>query len=225
MRVFFSIFGTAFLVAITAVLGALLLPSCGVLKTIVPTWDDWCPVSAQKSVDTRLAVLSDRTSELERLIASRERRLALLQCSRKPPVVAKFKPPEINREAWTARDLAALEGCWNLDSKFSTTDRQTGVSTRYATWRMCFDGAGNGREEMLAENGGTCSGTVRGKFNTNGTLSLDQPGNLQCSDGGFIYRLSSTCQLKGDGTADCSVTQPEPGRSTTINFRREMGNQ
>ena len=75
---------------------------------------------------------------------------------------------------------------------------------------------------MRAENGGTCSGSVRGSFNADGSLSIEEPGNLQCSDGEFIYRLSSRCQLKGDGTAACVVTQPEVGKSATINFRRAV---
>ena len=235
MRVLVTIIGAVFLVAITTVLGALLLPACGVLQSVAPTWIDWCPVNAQDKAETRLAALSERTSELENLILQRERELALMQCVRKPPKVAQVEepvevpevaePPEIDREAWAERDISTLDGCWNLDSRFSTTNRQTGVSTRYTTWRMCFNAQGVGREEMLAENGGKCSGPVQGRFNADGSLSIEEPGNLQCSDGEFIYRLSSRCQLQGDGTAACVVTQPEAGRSATVTFRRATGNE
>ena len=226
MRVFLSIFGALFLVALISGLGAVLLPACGVLKTVVPTWIDWCPVNARAATETRLAVLSERSFELETLIARRERELALMQCLRKPPPVAQIEepkieePPVIDRQGWADRDIATLDGCWSLDSSFSTTNRQTRVSTQYNTWTMCFDANGIGREEMRAENGGTCSGPVRGRFNADGSLGIEEPGNLQCSDGEFIYRLSSRCELKPDGTAACRVTQPEVGKSATINFRR-----
>ncbi len=232
MRAVLTILGAMFLVAATTVLSALLLPACGVLKTVAPTWVDWCPANTQAAVETRLAALTAETVDLERRIAARERELALMQCRRKPPpVVAEADepvietPPPIDQDAWEERDISSLEGCWELDSKFSTTNRQTGQSSQYSTWRMCFDGLGNGREEMLAENGGSCKGSVLGRFDAKGSLMIEEPGNLQCSDGGFIYRLSSRCELIGDGTANCVVTQPESGRSTTVNFRRAARTQ
>lgn len=231
MRVISTIFGAVLLVAATVILGVLLLPACGVLKSVAPSWIDWCPVNARDKTEMRLAALTSRTLDLENQILQRERELALMQCVRKPPAVATIEepvvedPPEIDRDAWAERDISTLDGCWSLDSKFSTTNRQTGISTRYTTWRMCFDELGNGREEMLAENGGTCGGSVQGRFNADGSLSIEEPGNLQCSDGEFIYRLSSRCELKGDGTAACVVSQPEAGRSATVNFRRATRNE
>ncbi|MCV6592374.1 MAG: hypothetical protein OIF48_05435 [Silicimonas sp.] len=206
-------------------MAAILLPACGVWNRVAPSWFAWCPINAQAQVETRLAALEVEALDLRTRIAARERELALMQCTPKPPVIElpPLKdpgPPPIDREAWTERDIASLEGCWELDSNFSTTHRDTGEQSTYKTWRICFDTQGNGEEEMRADNGNTCSGIVRSQFNARGVLEIEEPANLRCSDGGFIYRLSSRCTLKGDGTAACEVSQPEVGRSAILNFRR-----
>lgn len=221
MRSFVTLLGAAILVAVSTFLAGLLLPACGVLNAVAGSWIDWCPANTQAEAEIRVAALAERNADLERRIAAKERELALYQC-RPAPRVVRQQPtvPEIDREGWTARDIGSIEGCWELESKFSTTHTQTGLTSRYTSWRMCFDANGVGREEMRADNGNSCSGVVRGSFAADGSLRIEEPGNLQCSDGGFIYRLSSRCTLDDGGAARCVVTQPELGRSAEVDFRR-----
>lgn len=230
MRSFLTLFGAVLLVVISVTLGALLLPSCGVLNSVAGTWIDWCPENTRNENETRLAAISERNSQLLESILEKEREIALLQCLREPevaevPELPRQTEPEIDRDGWMNREIASLEGCWNLESKFSTTDRRTGLTSRYTSWRMCFDANGVGREEMRAENGSTCSGPVQGRFGADGALEIEQPSNLQCSDGGFIYRLSSRCELDAGSGARCLITQPELGRSTNVEFGRALRNE
>lgn len=205
---------------------ASLLPACGASGRIAGTWSNWCPVNKRQALEGRLAALTASNSDLERVILQRERELALLQCEPEvPPVTPPASsvpepPPQIDSEAWDDRRIDLLDGCWELESRFVTTNRQTGEESRYSEWTMCFDASGLGHEEMRADNGNSCSGPVEGRFDDAGNLVIEEPGNLPCSDGGFIYRLRSTCRLQDDGTASCVVRQPELGGSTTVDFRR-----
>ena len=227
MRAVLAVLGSVALVGVVLFAAASLLPACGALSRIAPSWAAWCPNNTQSDIEARLASLQATRIALETEIARRERELALYQCEApiprqalaEPPVLFDEPPAPIDEDAWDARDLGLLEGCWDLDSRFSTRDAN-GVQSRYQTWQMCFDGAGQGREEMRSDNGSVCRGPVQGQFQSDGRLLITEPGNLPCSDGGFIFQLQSQCTLKGDGTAECLVTQPETDASATVNFRR-----
>lgn len=221
MRVLGTVLGAGLLVALTVTLAALLLPACGLLRSIAPTWIDWCPVNTAAEAELQLAALGSRQADLRARIAEHERALALRQCDVQVPKVAETPIPEdIDREAWASRDIGLLEGCWELESRFSTRNQQTGVTSQYGVWEMCFDANGLGREEMRSDSGSVCSGPVQGSFDSAGRLQIIEPADLPCSDGGFIFRLESQCELNDDGTARCVVSQPEPGGSTTVEFRR-----
>ena len=207
------------LVCIAIGAAAALLPACGARNSIARTWVDWCPANKIQAAENKIATISEANRSLERRILQRERELALLRCDPEAPVQT-AKPKEIDRQDWNSRRIGLLEGCWELDSRFATTNRQTGVQSRYTRWTMCFDARGVGREEMRADNGNSCSGPVTGSFDAGGDLVIEEPGNLQCSDGGFIYRLRNQCRLNENGTASCVVSQPEVGSSTTVEFRR-----
>ena len=209
--------GTGVLVALTLWLSAALLPACGANRTVFSTWIDWCPVNKHQQNEERLAALTTSNRNLQLRIDAYERELALKQCL---PAEAPPQSDRIDWNAWSGKQIGLLEGCWDLESRFTTTNRQTGEPSRYQTWKMCFDARGVGREEMRADSGSVCSGPVQGSFDASGSLAIEEPGNLTCSDGGFIYRLKSTCSLNDDGTASCVVTQPEIGSSTTVEFRR-----
>ncbi len=216
---------TGVLIAIVAWSAAALVPACGANDRVAGTWLDWCPVNKAEQAEQRLAALERQNQELVDRILRHERELALLQCEPKAPQQAALPdlapiPDKIDRQDWVNQRIGLLEGCWELDSRFVTTNRRTGVKTDYNQWTMCFDASGNGREEMRADNGNSCAGPVTGAFAADGSLIIDEPGNLQCSDGGYIYRLSSSCKLNESGTASCVVTQPEVGSSTTVEFRR-----
>ena len=183
-------------------------------------------MNTQALNDGKLAELAKRRSDLEREIADKESELALLQCAavaeepRLPELLPEPETAGIDEDDWNARDVSLLEGCWDLESNFSTTNRQTGVRSRYNVWRMCFDANGVGREDMRSESGSTCSGPVSGRFDANGSLVIEQPANLQCSDGGFIYRMRGQCALNQEGTANCALLQPEVGGTADVEFRR-----
>ncbi|MEM6310359.1 MAG: hypothetical protein AAF754_09935 [Pseudomonadota bacterium] len=226
MRAIFAFVGSVVLVGVVTWAAASLIPACGANNRIASTWVDWCPVNKAQEKDDRLTALTQSNRDLADRIFQTERELALMQCVPEPPQQSAqltpppIAPPRIDEEDWNDQDIGLLDGCWDLDSRFVTTNRQTGAQTRYNRWTMCFDGNGNGRETMQADNGNNCSGPVRGAFDGAGKLVIEEPGNLQCSDGGYIYRLRSSCTLNPNGTASCVVTQPEVGSSTTVEFRR-----
>lgn len=223
MRALLTFLMAGGLVAVVAVAAGLLLPACGAQRTVWPTWLTWCPINQQAQADAQLAALTDRNAALEALIQQRERALGLLQCEPQTAALPPPRPPvpeAIEREDWEAQDLGLLEGCWQLDSTFTTVNETTGVRSRYTEWEMCFDASGNGREEMRSDTGSVCAGAVTSTFDTTGRLRIVQPGNLQCSDGAFIFRMESACTLNPNGTASCAVSQPESGGAATIEFRR-----
>lgn len=229
MRVILTLILAAGLVGVVAGAAALALPACGAQRTVWATWLEWCPVNQAAETEAQLAAITARTQDLQARIEARERELALRQCV--PQQVARLAPPPapqtpapIERDAWENRDLAVLEGCWSLDSSFTTTDRRTGRESRYTEWEICFDRAGNGREEMRADTGTACAGTVTSQFDSAGRLQIVQPANLQCTDGAFLFRMESACTLNPNGTASCAVRQPESGGSATIAFRRSGSN-
>lgn len=220
MRFALAFIGMLLLLGLVLVSARLLLPACGVLPGGAGSWLFDCPATADVSARDRIDTINRENDDLEQSILVLERQVALRQC------IAEDVAPEvrpIDREAWVGRDIGLLEGCWALDSRFTTRNQQTGVQSRYSVWEMCFDGSGVGVEEMQADNGNTCRGPISGQFADDGRLVLEQPGNLQCSDGGFIYRMISRCTLNSDGTASCAVMQPEPGSSSNVAFRRAGG--
>lgn len=229
MRGLLTYGGAGMLIALILWAAATVLPACGGGGRIAWTWSEWCPVNSNLNADNEIDALTDANRLLERSILQRERELAQLQCT--PKVVAQAPlpapvppqqtlPEEIDPQDWNSRRIGLLEGCWELESKFVTTNRETGERSLYQEWSMCFDRNGSGREEMRANNGNTCRGPIEGRFDPNGALVIEEPENLQCSDGGFIYRLRSQCRLNKNGTANCVVTQPEGGGTTTVEFRR-----
>lgn len=207
-----------------------LLPACGVRLPFFGTVD-FCAPRGAAAAAARLESLAATGADLSRRIAALERELGAVQCTRvveAPPIPAPapvptpVPAPEADSRAWDEGDVARLEGCWSLDSPFQTTDERTGVISHYNSWRMCFGADGSGSEEMRADTGATCSGPVTGRLAA-GELVIEEPGNLPCSGGSFIYRMVSRCTPKPDGTAVCQLTQPEIGSAGTVSFRRAEG--
>ena len=126
----------------------------------------------------------------------------------------------INREAFQSRDLAAMEGCWELDSDYETRNVRTGRITRYPRWSICFDDQGAGYQQMFGDDGRICQDHVTGAFSEEGKFTVTEPANLDCSDGSFIYRRDTYCELKQDGRAECRSLQPERGTDAFAALRR-----
>ena len=224
VRTLLALFGSGLIVAIVAWSAVALVPACGVGGRIARTWIDWCPFNKVAEAEDRFAALHNQNRALKESILRHERELALLNCApdsqqRVSPAELTPQPEAIDREDWEDRQIGLLEGCWELDSLFETTEQTTGVKTRYNQWTMCFGANGAGQEEMRADNGASCSGPVQGFFDSDGSLIIEEPDNLPCSDG-YIFRLISNCKLNEHGTANCVVTQPEVGSSGNVEFRR-----
>ncbi len=228
------------LISVDAIASSLLLHACGVKFGGTYGFLHFCTTSDAVRNRETLAVLNDETKDLQRRIAFLERELASKQCivqypdTPTTPPLASTPPipeedPNIDEEAWNRRDLAVLEGCWDLDSPDRTRNEQTGVITHYDKWHICFDESGAGTEEMLATDGRTtCNGPVSGLFNENGQLVIEEHANLPCSNNTYIYRRIVSCTLGNDNTASCISTTPDyddGDNTSTAKFRRSVGGQ
>ncbi len=215
MRFAATFLGLVLVVAAVAASAYLLLPACGV--NIGGARGFFCPAPEAAAAERRLDALRAENATLMASVAALEGELAGRQCTVAQPAPA--APPEIDGEAWAEGDVGLLEGCWRLDSAYSTRDEVTGVVTRYTDWRLCFDGEGLGNEIMRATDGTTCEGAVGARFDGE-RLVIEEGGNLTCSNGTFIYKRVATCELGTDGAAQCGVAQPDVGSSDTVRLMR-----
>ncbi len=127
-----------------------------------------------------------------------------------PPAPTPTPPPraDLPRDGWDRGDLAMLEGCWNLDSNYSTRDVRTGQLSRVSTWRMCFDRTGHGRQTLTYDNGASCEGTVTGSF-AEGGLRISDDADVACSNQTRIFRRDAICERRSDSRAECQSRQPD----------------
>ena len=177
-----------------------------------------------------LEVLESERAALLRQINGLERQLAQLRCVAAPPpappVVAEAPPappdalPQADREAFRNRDLAAMQGCWELDSEYRTRDRRTGRITQWSDWNICLDADGRGREWMRSNRNDTCEGRVTATFDPSGSFVVREPANLRCTGGFYIYRRVVTCRIDDAGRALCDTFQPETGSRGPAQLRR-----
>lgn len=174
-----------------------------------------CDDASRMSVMQRTDTLAEQRSEFERRIFELERELAALQC-----VVEPLDPTApLTPEGWANGDLRMLNGCWDLDATYRTRDVDSGAIRTYGKWQMCFDGAGAGRQVMQADDGAVCEGPIRAEF-AEDRLSLIEPGNLSCDDGGYIHQRTITCGLAEGGAAICDTLQPETKGAAKVGFQR-----
>ena len=138
-----------FLLVVGAVAASayLLLPACGV--TVGGARGYFCPAPEVMAAERRLDQLRAENTALLAAVSQLEGELAGRQCevAAPPAAMPEATIPEIDGEAWAERDVGLLEGCWKLDSAYSTRNETTGVVTRYTDWRLCFDGEGLGTLE------------------------------------------------------------------------------
>ncbi|MEM9433026.1 MAG: hypothetical protein AAGA12_03830 [Pseudomonadota bacterium] len=222
------------LILVVALSAVLLLQACGVLLGTANTLARYCPLPTEITNRSRLDVLNEQTRSLQSRIAFLEQELAAQQCTAQfpdPPDVVQLPDPvppvdvapEIDRDAWERGDLNALTGCWDLETQLRVRSVTTGRITLYNQWNMCFESDGTGSEIMRATDGATCEGPVSGAFNGAGQLVIEEPANLQCSSGSSIFRRISTCTLRADGKATCSVFQPAQNITSTVRLQRAPG--
>ena len=171
----------------------------------------------KSTLDARvsLAVLATNRDDLSRRIFELERELGARQCT---ALLADPTAP-LNDDGWANKDLSMLYGCWNLDTTYRTRNVDTGTIRTYNHWQMCFDTEGKGSQVMRATDGTTCEGDVTAQFSGNG-LGLIEPGNLACSDGGYIHQRQIACVPAAGGRASCDTLQPETKGAATVGFER-----
>lgn len=204
------------LVVVTGVSAALLLKACNVALPVAFAWIGNCPSPAALDRAARLTQLDAQHTDLVQSIAVAEAKLSRIQCT-----AAQADPnPPLSPEDWREGKLAALYGCWDLSDSYRTRNVETRDVIGYPAWQMCFDTEGKGRQIMRDLDGIACEGPVAATFDGKGTLKLAEPGNLPCSDGGYVHRREITCTAGDTGTAQCDTLQPETDGQAKVEFRR-----
>lgn len=130
------------------------------------------------------------------------------------------EPASLDAERWDEQDISILEGCWQLDSNYSTVNVQTGVRRSVTDWQLCLDSNGTGEQTMVYEDGTACRGPAQGSFDPSGQLILTDTARIQCDGGAFVYERVTTCERAADGTADCVAIQPGRDTRSAIRLRR-----
>ena len=234
------------LVLVVAAAAVLLLRACGIRVPFTSYVISICADDRTQHTAAQLAVLEEERDALRRDVSQMERALAMTQCEaasppRKPDSPNLLPPPEpeperdqasqpdlpsdpqsLDRETFENRDVAVLEGCWDLDSSYSGRNIATGQITDYNRWLMCFDASGRGTQTMQGTDGSTCQGPTEGRFDDQGRLIIDDGTPLPCSNGARFFRRVITCQLDGMGRAACMSEQPFDARggSSPVGLRR-----
>jgi hypothetical protein len=200
------------LVGLSAAWAGLALQACAIRMPFLP---NACPADTVDAARAALVAQDARTADLTARIAAAERELARIQCvAAGPDPYAPF-----DREAWQARQLGALYGCWQLDSTYATRDVDTDEVITYGTWQMCFNGRGEGRQIMQGSDGSECAGPLQAGFVADGSLQVLEADNLSCSDGGYIHRRDIACGLGGAGL-QCATLQPETGGEAPVGMSK-----
>lgn len=209
-----TVIGSVALVGLVAGGAWLILQACalpiGPLKNL-----GWCSNETARAARVQTAALEADRDTLEQRIFDLERELAAKQCV----AVAPDPTWPLDPERWANGDLGLLRGCWDLDSSYRTRNLDTGEIVTYPEWQMCFDAKGKGTQTMRGSDGSVCEGEVVAAFGTDG-LSIDEGGDLPCSDGGAIHRRDIACAIATGGRATCATPQPETGGEMTVGFQR-----
>lgn len=121
------------------------------------------------------------------------------------------------------RDIADLEGCWELESELEFRLRGgEGGTQPFPEWTVCFEkgAGGNGTQVMRSDDGMLCEGPIEGAFDAEGALVLTEEDDLVCSDGTEIFQRVTTCALNTRGVAVCESVQPSTGGRGNFTLKR-----
>lgn len=228
MRIAVILFATL-LVGLIGLSGLLLLQSCGLRIPFTQKYLSVCETDQARDIRTDLASATRANQGLELRISYLERQLGGLICKADPPPPPPPPPPKpakpvtpsgLAPDAFDERDIAVMEGCWQLSSNYAVREINTGRITRFKHWRICFDRNGNGTQIMRSTGGVRCEGHLTGRMPGNGKLTMREPGNLQCDNNSSIFRREITCTLDNIGTAQCDTYQPETQGRSAATLRR-----
>ncbi len=125
-------------------------------------------------------------------------------------------PPALPEKGWENQDLGMLKGCWDRTTSMTTTNIDTGKVYPVKTWKMCFDGAGHGTNELVYEDGASCKGNLTAKFNGPGNLQIADNANVQCNNNTYVFRTIGTCHRIDDQEAECNAYEPKTGRKNLV---------
>ena len=217
-----------FLVASLA-LFAMLLPACAA-KSLLGEYSPWeCnriePRPARVALETeteRGRYLEDEIRRLERELIARAN-----NCPVQPPVTPPrpTEQPEddqtFDRDRWEDRDITMLDGCWILDSDYSVRNIETNVVTSVKSWKVCFDNAGGGNQELELTDGKVCKSDVTAEFSDDGKLVFKDVGDVPCTGGLKIFQRTITCTLGQDSRAVCKSKSSHGGSESNVSLRRE----
>lgn len=129
---------------------------------------------------------------------------------------------DIPDEVLDNRDIADLEGCWSLASRYSIRSRETGQNFATQDWEMCFGADGSGSQTLVFENGLRCEGRVHAQFDEAGNLSVIDLGNVPCEGGRGIDQRITRCERRPDGNVDCTTRHTTPPEfPVPVRFERQ----
>lgn len=151
-------------------------------------------------------------AELRRL----ERDLATRAACERAPVLRAGDPLDADR--WAARDVSLMEGCWAFDGDLARVDPATGVVSRAETWRVCFDAAGAGTQEIGFADGAACEGPISAAFDGGGRLTLADGAPPACEPGPALTVRRGGCVLDGYSRAACALG--DGAASVAVTLRR-----
>ena len=191
------------------------------------------PPAPDPMIDLRrdIDVAHDQEARLRATLAALRDDLAarLAQCRPveppKPPApeVEPPKPPPLPVDRWKERDLSILDGCWVLGRDTPATMTQdNGPPLRgvQRAGRLCFDRAGRGTYEAVAEFPGRsrlqCKAAITAGFQPDETVRIQKP-QVTCTDGKSRWNADTlNCRRVDDNVALCRDT-----RGGELEFRRE----
>ena len=174
------------MVLVVSVAAVLVIQACALDARFFDRYGD-CQPANEIAAETRLAALELSRMELARNVYDLEHELAAVQCVATHPDP---KRPLIER-GWINQAEPMLYGCWDVTLNYQTREIDENTVASYSEWQMCFDAAGKGKERMRDTNGVVCEGPITAEYSEVG-VSIIEPGNLACSDGGYIHPVSYT---------------------------------
>ncbi len=138
---------------------------------------------------------------------------ALPQAPAPAPRPSPAAPPraDLPQDRWDRRDLAMLEGCWNLYTAITVFNEDGTRSSKIRSWRQCFDGHGTGRQTIALEDGRQCEGALAASFGQDAVLRVTEP--TACHGTLHLSRNERLCRRLGDDEAECNGRTIEGGMS------------
>jgi len=138
---------------------------------------------------------------------------ALPQAPAPAPRPSPAAPPraDLPQDRWDRRDLAMLEGCWNLYTAITVFNENGTQASKIRSWRQCFDGHGTGRQTIALEDGRQCEGALAASFGQDAVLRVTEP--TACHGTLHLSRNERLCRRLGDDEAECNGRTIEGGMS------------